>query len=50
MLARCNPARLLSADIDPTRGTLWGNFPQTASMVGIINSAVRLSRAWDQFV
>jgi hypothetical protein len=25
-----------------------GNFPQTYSLVGIINSAVRLSRGWDE--
>ena len=28
----------------------WGNFPQTYSMVGIINAAVRLSRRWDTVV
>jgi GH15 family glucan-1,4-alpha-glucosidase len=39
---------LLSEDVDPRSGELWGNFPQTYSMVGIINSAVRLSRAWDE--
>jgi GH15 family glucan-1,4-alpha-glucosidase len=38
---------LLSEDIDPRTGELWGNFPQTYSMVGIINCAVRLSRAWE---
>ena len=26
---------------------LWGNFPQTYSMVGIIMCAMRLSRRWD---
>jgi hypothetical protein len=31
-------------------GELWGNFPQTYSMVGLINGAVRLSLPWDQFV
>jgi GH15 family glucan-1,4-alpha-glucosidase len=39
---------LMSEDIDPRSGELWGNFPQTYSMVGIIHSAVRLSRAWDE--
>jgi GH15 family glucan-1,4-alpha-glucosidase len=39
---------LMSEDIDPRTGELWGNFPQTYSMVGIIHSAVRLSRAWDE--
>jgi Glycosyl hydrolases family 15/Trehalase-like, N-terminal len=38
---------LLSEDIDPTTNELWGNFPQTYSMVGIISSAMRLSRPWE---
>ncbi|MCC5793392.1 MAG: glycoside hydrolase family 15 protein [Chromatiales bacterium] len=47
MLARRNPLGLLSEDLDPASGELWGNFPQTYSMVGIINSAVRLSKPWE---
>ena len=46
MLTRCNHVSLLSEDIDPSTGELWGNYPQTYSLVGIINSAVRLSRPW----
>ena len=46
MLALRNPLGLLSEDIEPQSGALWGNFPQTYSMAGIINSAVRLSRSW----
>ena len=46
MLARCNHVGLLSEDLDPATGELWGNYPQTYSLVGIINSAVRLSRPW----
>ena len=42
-----NPLGLLSEDIDPATRELWGNFPQTYSMVGIINGATRLSRRWD---
>lgn len=48
MLARRNPLGLLSEDIDPATGELWGNFPQTYSMVGLINSAMRLGRSWDE--
>ena len=48
LLARCNHLGLLSEDIDPDTGELWGNFPQTYSMVGIINSARRLSQPWEQ--
>jgi GH15 family glucan-1,4-alpha-glucosidase len=38
---------LLSEDVDPQTGTLWGNFPQTYSMAGLILSAMRLSRSWE---
>jgi len=47
MLARCNHLGMLSEDLDPATGESWGNYPQTYSMVGIINSAVRLSRSWE---
>jgi len=40
----------LSEDVDPHSNQLWGNFPQTYSMVGIINGAVRLSRRWDKVI
>jgi GH15 family glucan-1,4-alpha-glucosidase len=38
---------LLSEDVDPKTGTLWGNFPQTYSMAGLILTAMRLSRSWE---
>ena len=38
---------LLSEDIDPQTGMLWGNFPQTYSMAGLILTAMRLSRSWE---
>jgi GH15 family glucan-1,4-alpha-glucosidase len=41
-----NPLGILSEDIVPETGELWGNIPQTYCMVGIINSASLLSRAW----
>jgi len=47
MLARCNHVGILSEDLHPPTGELWGNYPQTYSMVGIINSAMRLSRSWE---
>jgi GH15 family glucan-1,4-alpha-glucosidase len=50
LLARRNAVGLLSEDLDPRTGELWGNFPQTYSMVGIINGAVRLSAPWDSAV
>ena len=39
---------LLSEDLDPSTGELWGNFPQTYSMVGLINSARKLSQSWEK--
>ena len=50
LLSRRNKLGLLSEDLDPKTGELWGNFPQTYSMVGIINSATRLSRKWSQMI
>jgi GH15 family glucan-1,4-alpha-glucosidase len=50
LLARRNHVGLLSEDLHPVSGELWGNFPQTYSMVGIINGAVRLSVPWDEAV
>src|SRR5882672_4859927 len=50
LLVRRNRVGLLSEDLAPVTGQLWGNFPQTYSMVGIINGAVRLSRPWDDLV
>ena len=50
MLARRNKLGLLSEDLAPATGELWGNFPQTYSMVGIIHSAVRLSAPWDSMI
>ncbi len=46
MLSDLNPAGLLSEHIDVETGELWGNFPQTYSMVGLINSAMELSKPW----
>ena len=47
LLARRNRFGLLSEDLDPLTGELWGNYPQTYSMVGIIMCAMRLSKPWD---
>ena len=38
---------LLAEDIHPQTGALWGNFPQTYSMAGVILSAMRLSQSWE---
>jgi len=49
LLSRRNHVGLLSEDLDPRSGELWGNFPQTYSLVGIIHSATRLSRSWEEW-
>ncbi|HWT11383.1 MAG TPA: glycoside hydrolase family 15 protein [Allosphingosinicella sp.] len=46
MLHRLTPAGLLSEDTDFETGELWGNYPQTYSLVGLINCAGLLSKPW----
>jgi GH15 family glucan-1,4-alpha-glucosidase len=46
MLSRRTHAGLLSEDLSLSDKELWGNYPQTYSLVGIINCAVLLSRSW----
>jgi len=46
MLARRTAAGLLSEDISFGGDELWGNYPQTYSLVGLINCAGLLSRPW----
>jgi pentatricopeptide repeat protein len=46
MLSRRTSAGLLSEDISLNDGRLWGNYPQTYSLVGLINCAALLSRPW----
>jgi len=46
MLTRVTSSGLLSEDIDFDTGELWGNYPQTYSLVGLINCAVLLSKSW----
>lgn len=48
LLACRNRHGLMAEHIDPKTGEQWGNFVQTYSMVGLINSAIRLSIRWDQ--
>jgi GH15 family glucan-1,4-alpha-glucosidase len=45
-LQRLTPAGLLSEDTDFDTGELWGNYPQTYSLVGLINCAMMLSKPW----
>jgi len=50
LLALRNRLGLMSEDVDLQTGELWGNYPQTYSLVGIINCAVRLSRSWEKAI
>lgn len=43
-----NAAGLFSEDVDTKTRALWGNFPQAYSHVGLIHSAWRLSRGWEE--
>ena len=48
MLSHTTSSGLLSEDLDYETGELWGNFPQTYSLVGIINCAGLLSKPWSE--
>ena len=50
MLAVRNPLGLLSEDTHATTHEMWGNFPQTYSMVGVINAAICLSAPWEKVI
>jgi len=39
---------MLSETIDINTSELWGNFPQSSAMVGLILCAIRLSRDWNE--
>jgi GH15 family glucan-1,4-alpha-glucosidase len=47
VLSRTNSFGILSEDIHPATGELWGNVPQTYCMAGIINTGMKLSRSWE---
>jgi hypothetical protein len=47
LLACRNRHGLLAEDIDTVTREQWGNFVQTYSMVGVIDSASRLSKRWE---
>jgi len=47
MLSHRTKSGLLSEDLDFRTGELWGNFPQTYSLVGVINCAGLLSKSWN---
>jgi GH15 family glucan-1,4-alpha-glucosidase len=45
LLGLCNDVGLLSEEYDPKAGRLVGNYPQAFSHIGLINTALNLTRA-----
>ncbi len=48
MLSHRTQSGMLSEDLDYKTDELWGNFPQTYSLVGVINCAGLLSKPWKE--
>jgi len=48
MLRTRNSSGMLSETVEPGTGTLWGNFPHSTAMVGLINCAMTLSVPWSE--
>lgn len=44
-----SPLGLLSEDLEPSSGVMWGNFPQAYSHVGFIHAAFASSPRWSEF-
>lgn len=50
ILQHSNHVGLLSEDLGAEDGAQWGNFPQTYSHVGLINTVTRLARKRDRLI
>jgi GH15 family glucan-1,4-alpha-glucosidase len=48
LITYSNSLGLLSEDVDPKNGSMWGNFPQAYSHVGLINAAARINNRLDK--
>lgn len=44
-----NPLGLLSEDLEPVSGVMWGNFPQAYSHVGLVHAAFAASPRWSEY-
>ena len=44
-----SPLGLLAEDLDPVSGTMWGNFPQAYSHVGLIHAAFAAAPRWSEY-
>lgn len=49
VLSGIAPLGLLSEDVDPHTGLMWGNFPQAYSHVGLIHAAFAAAPRWSEF-
>jgi GH15 family glucan-1,4-alpha-glucosidase len=43
-----SPLGLFAEDVEPVSGTMWGNFPQAYSHVGLIHAAFAVSPRWSE--
>ena len=50
VLGVLSPLGLVSEDVDPRGGRMWGNFPQAYSHVGLIHAAFASSPRWGEVV
>lgn len=50
IIKHANHVGLLSEDLSSSDGGQWGNFPQTYSHVGLINTVMRLARKRDRLI
>ncbi|MFN8704766.1 MAG: glycoside hydrolase family 15 protein [Rhodospirillales bacterium] len=48
VLSRANHLGIFAEDIAPATGELWGNFPQTYCMAGLVSAAMRLSHSFKE--
>jgi len=48
LISYSNHVGLLSEDVKEADGSMWGNFPQAYSHVGLLNAAHRIARKLDQ--
>lgn len=48
LLSSSNHLGLLAEHVTIESHEMWGNYPQTYSMVGVINSAMKLSKPWEE--
>lgn len=48
VISHSNHVGLLSEDVNASDGSMWGNFPQAYSHVGLLNAATRIAKKLDK--